>query len=63
MGPSFAGCSWPDLQEKIVDLFHELEGLQVNELYPIIELLASHVESEVEFDPRDLDESSWLQEF
>lgn len=53
----------PDLQKKIVELFHELEVLQVEDLYPIIELLASHVESEVEFDPRDLDESSWLQEF
>ena len=53
----------PDLQEKIVDLFHGLEGLQVNELYPIIELLASHVEQEMVVDPEILDEGGWLEEF
>ena len=53
----------PDLQAKIVDLFHDLEILQVDELYPIIELLASYIQPEVEFDPRDLDDSRWLQEF
>lgn len=54
----------PDLQEKIVDLFHELEVLQVEDLYPIIELLASHVEPELEVNPADLyEDDSWIREF
>lgn len=53
----------PDLQAKIVDLFHDFEVLQVDELYPIVELLASHIEPEVEFDPRDVDDNGWLMEF
>lgn len=53
----------PDLQAKIVDLFHEFENLQVDELYPIVKLLASHIQPKMEFDPRDFDENGWLQEF
>lgn len=53
----------PDLQKKIVDLFHELEVLQVEDLYPIIELLASHVEPEMVIDPKALDEGGWFEEF
>lgn len=50
----------PDLQGKIVDLFHELEVLQVEDLYPIIELLASHVQPEMNFEAED---DSWIREF
>lgn len=53
----------PDMQAKIVDLFHDLEVLQVDELYPIVELLASYIKPEVEFDPRDNDPNGWLAEF
>lgn len=53
----------PDLQEKIVDLFHELEVLQVEDLYPIIELLASHIEPELEINPADAYEGGWFEEF
>lgn len=48
----------PDLQAKIVDLFHDFEALQVDEIYPIVELIASHIEltaDDVDFDPRLLD--------
>lgn len=49
----------PDLQEKIVDLFHELEVLQVEDLYPIIELLASYVEPEMTMTSEGM---AWLDE-
>jgi hypothetical protein len=53
----------PDLQDKLVELFHEFEKLEVDELYPIVELLASHIEleeddivfNEQDFDTPDLD--------
>jgi hypothetical protein len=48
----------PDLQAKLVDLFHDFEVLQVDELYPIVELIASHIElqqEDVDFDLRVLD--------
>lgn len=53
----------PDLQAKIVDLFHDLEILQVDELYPIVELLASHIEPELEINPVDAYEGGWFEEF
>jgi hypothetical protein len=54
----------PDLQAKIVDLFHDFEILQVDELYPIVELLASLIEPEPEIDPADLiEDDSWIREF
>lgn len=48
----------PDLQAKLVDLFHDFEALQVDEVYPIVEFLASHIEltqDDVDFDPRTLE--------
>jgi hypothetical protein len=50
----------PDLQTKLVELHHEFEALEVNQLYPIVELLASHIEEprvRVEF------EEDWLKEW
>lgn len=49
----------PDLQAKLEDLFHELERLQVGELYPIVVLLASYIEPEPAkvFDDGDFDVS------
>lgn len=48
----------PDLQRRLEDLHHELEDMNVDEFYPIVELIASHIELEqddVEFDPRMID--------
>lgn len=51
----------PDLQTKIVDLFHDFEALQVDELYPIVELIASHIVEEPRV--RVIFEDDWEQEF
>lgn len=54
----------PDMQAKIVDLFHDLEVLQVDELYPIVELLASHIEPKLQVNPADLvEDDSWIRDF
>lgn len=47
----------PDLQAKLEDLHHEFEGLEVDELYPIIELLASFIGPE---QPRAETDPYWL---
>lgn len=49
----------PDLQEDIEDLFYKLESVTVDELYPIVRLLADQIkpkEPEIEINP----DSDWL---
>lgn len=36
----------PDLQAKLIELHHDFEALSVEDLYPIVTLLASYVEAE-----------------
>lgn len=50
----------PDLQAKLVDLYHDFEILQVDELYPIVELLASYIQPE-EPEPNP-DGQGWLDD-
>lgn len=52
----------PDLQAKLVDLFHDFEALQVDELYPIVELLASYIEPEPPTLQIDTDALDWLDD-
>lgn len=54
----------PDLQAKLVSLFEDFEALTVDELYPIVELLASHIVPEptrLQMDPNTGD-PEWVDD-
>lgn len=55
----------PDIQRDIEALFHKLETVDVEELYPIFGLIASHVEPEISIgnDKPWMDDEDWLREF
>jgi len=48
----------PDLQSKLEDLFFEFEALEVDELYPVVVVVASHIEPELCINP----DGQWLDD-
>lgn len=45
----------PDLQARIIALFHDIEKLNVDDFYPIVKVLANHLEPINDLDINDLD--------